>query len=167
MKEKERLHEIRSYLIQREKATWTEISNATRIQPKELSYDLRKLLDKREITTEQDAKDRRKTWYTLSSKKKTEAETKRYETTEFILGLKNPLYREVPLEETLRKLRLHAKLGFFFEPKNVDAKALQIAMGGINVSQLLIDLGGLVKTSDKGALTITFERIEKSKGEYA
>ena len=163
MKEKERLHEIRDFLIQQEKATWTEISNATRIQPKELSYDLRKLLNNKEITTEQDAKDRRKTWYMLSSKKKTEAETKRYETTEFILSLKNPVYIESRFEDTLKKFRIQGKTGIFFEEtENIKAKEMTYLIDLESLSKLFLKkLGKLVEDMDRCALTITFERNRK------
>ena len=160
MKGKERLHEIRNYLMQQEKATWTEISNATRIQPKELSYDLRKLLDKREITTEQDAKDRRKTWYILSNKKKTEAETKRYETTEFIHNLKEPVYLESHFKDTLKKFKIHGMTGIFFEEtESVSGKDMTYLIDLESFSKLfLTKLRKLIENMDRCALTITFER---------
>lgn len=147
--------------MQQEKATWTDISNATKIQPKELSYDLRKLLDNREITTEQDTKDRRKTWYMLRSKKKALAEIRRYETTEFILGLKNPSYDEVIHEIPYKKFKMCMKIGTFVEGKE-DFEKPTILIGALNLSELLEGFSGYIENLNKFAITMTFERREKS-----
>ena len=78
---------IQDYLLQQSKATWTEISEATNIQPKELSSDLKKLLDKKVLLTEQDRTDRRKTWYWLKDRNKALAESKRFEAIDSISSL--------------------------------------------------------------------------------
>jgi DNA-binding MarR family transcriptional regulator len=87
MREDERLKKIRDLLLQQSKANWTCIAEKTGIQSKELSYDLMKLLRNGEITTEQDTKDRRITWYMLKDQKKALAESKRFESIEFIRSL--------------------------------------------------------------------------------
>jgi hypothetical protein len=88
-KESQRLNEIRTFLLEKEKVTWTEISNATRIQPKELSGDLKYLLGRKEIMCEQDTEDRRKTWYILNDKKTTCAEIKLYEAKGIIVSMED------------------------------------------------------------------------------
>src|SRR3990170_8829339 len=87
MKENERLKKIRDLLLQQQKANWTYILEKTGIQSKELSYDLMKLIRNGEITTEQDTKTRRTTWYILKDQDKALAESKRFESIEFIQSL--------------------------------------------------------------------------------
>jgi len=116
MKENERLKKIRDYLLKHGKATWTDISTATNKQPKELASDLRKLIASKEITTEQDRKDRRKTWYMLRDKTKALAEVKRYDASEFLDSLKNPLSFEI----TIPKGKFQAHISVFAEAKGYD-----------------------------------------------
>ena len=116
MKENERLNKIRDLLLQQRKATWTEIQTKTCIQSKELSYDLRKLIDKKEVTTEQDVKDRRKTWYALKEKTKTIAEVKRYNAIQIMDSLKDPLSFEI----SVPKSGFQAHISVFAEAKGFD-----------------------------------------------
>ena len=99
MKAKERKKKIRDLLLQLKKTSWTDIQTKTKIQSKELSYDLKDLLNNREITAEKDTKDRRKTWYRLVDKDKTKAESSRYEVIEFIESLKEPFSIELEAKE--------------------------------------------------------------------
>jgi DNA-binding MarR family transcriptional regulator len=158
MKEKERLNKIRECLVQSKRASWTDISNATRIQPKELSYDLKKLLGSREITTEHDTKDRRKTWYMLTDKKRTKAEIKRYEATEFIFSLKNPLYLEQPYEMTKGKIKYHGEAGLFLEESEFPEGILPIES-----KMSLRPFEKFFQLTDRFALTIIFERMKEGK----
>jgi len=110
MKEKERLKEIRVFLLEHGKATWTDISKGTGIQSKELASDLKKLL-KNEISVEQDSKDRRKKWYMLRDKDRTHAESKRYEVIEYMENLREPLF----VEHESEKDGFKAMVSVFFE----------------------------------------------------
>jgi len=161
MKQQERLKKIREFLISNEpeEVTWTEISTATKILPKELASDLRKLIEKGEITSRQDTRDRRKTLYRLRDKSKANSEVERYETTEFILGLKNPLYLEIPHEEPYKEFKIHMKAGIFLEGKEVEDAPSMIV--GINLSELLEGLSDFIENMNKFAVTMTFERSEK------
>lgn len=105
------MKKIRDVLLEKKKVTWKELRESTGIADKELSYDLKKLEANFEITWEKDRKDRRVTWYMLKNKNKALAETKRYETTEFILGMKEPDYYEVKGT----KGRMNILLSCFFE----------------------------------------------------
>ena len=99
MKVKERKKKIRDLLLELKTASWSDIQTKTKIQPKELSYDLKDLLNKKEITAEKDTKDRRKTWYKLVDDDKTKAESSRYEVIEFIESLKDPFSIELKAKE--------------------------------------------------------------------
>jgi TRAP-type mannitol/chloroaromatic compound transport system substrate-binding protein len=111
MKEQDRLKKIRDFLLSEKKATWKQIKEATGIQDKELSYDLKNLIKKEEIEAEKDMKDRRITWYKLKDKNMVMAEVKRYETTEFILNMEKPAYYEVKG----RKGNVNILLSTFYE----------------------------------------------------
>lgn len=121
MKEEDRLKKIRDLLLQWKKANWTKILEETGIQSKELSYDLMKLIRNREITTEQDTKDRRITWYMLKDVNKAQAESRRYETTEFIENMKEPISYE-----TKRKIgRYTILISAFGETQTADRQEEQ------------------------------------------
>jgi len=116
MKENERLKKIRDLLLQQQKANWTYILEKTGIQSKELSYDLMKLIRNGEITTEQDTKTRRTTWYILKDQDKALAESKRFESIEFIQSL-GP---ELNFAEAESKMKgFHCKSSVFTDQKNV------------------------------------------------
>jgi len=175
MKQEQRLNAIRNYLIQQKKATWTEISDATKIkQPKELSADLKRLLDKKEITCEQGTKDRRKTWYMLTNKKKTDAEIKRYEITEFIRGLKEPTYVEWSFESYLlsefkpilkvKEFETICKIGLFLQDSEKlkgfiehSEELRDVLKAKERLQKVIHDLIPIFALTDKSALTLTFE----------
>jgi len=122
MREDERLKKIRDLLLQQSKANWTCIAEKTGIQSKELSYDLMELIRNGEISTEQDTKDRRITWYILKDQKKALAESKRFETIEYIRNL-GP---DVNFAETeISEGKYHAKLGVFTNRKDVSKETLE------------------------------------------
>jgi hypothetical protein len=122
MKENERLKKIRDLLLQQQKANWTSILEKTGIQSKELSYDLMKLIRNGEITTEQDTKDRGKTWYMLKDQNKALAESKRFESIEFIQSL-GP---ELNFAEAESKMKgLHCKSSVFTNQKNVPKQDME------------------------------------------
>ena len=161
MKQQERLKRIREFLISNEprEVTWTEIFTATKILSKELASDLRKLIERGEVTSRKDTKDRRKTLYRLRDRKKANAEAKRSETAEFILNLKDPLYLELPHEIPYKEFKIHMKTGIFFEGKELED--ISSLIGGINLSELLKGLSDVFEKVNKFALTMTFERNEK------
>ena len=100
MKEDLRLKKIRDYLLKNEKATPTQIGKGTNIrQSKQLSADLQKLNEQKEITWEPDPKDRRKKWYSLKNRERSIAESKRYDSLKFIENLKDPFYYEATVQE--------------------------------------------------------------------
>jgi hypothetical protein len=152
-KEPERLNKIRGYLLEHKKATWTEISTATRIQPKELCGDLRKLLDKREVVCEQDTKDRRKTWYELSNERRSNAEVERFKTIEFLLNLKNPEFDEQSFEQTKGKIKFHGRAAFVFEEPKFP-KGVNEVIGHLDLKPF----ENAFKFTDKVAVIITLER---------
>ena len=87
MKRQDRLKKIRDYLLAQKKVNYTQIRNATGIQDKELSDDLKYLIKKGEVTPKKELADRRKTWYVVKDKNKTLAESRRFEAIEFIKNL--------------------------------------------------------------------------------
>lgn len=94
------------------KATPSDIAKGTDIlQPKELSYDFKKLMERGEITWKEDPKDRRKKWYSLKHEDRTRAESKRYEAIEYIENMKEPLFAEAKASESDYGVRSSA----FFE----------------------------------------------------
>jgi DNA-binding MarR family transcriptional regulator len=100
MKQDLRLKKIRDCLLTHDKATPSEIAKETGIlQPKELSYDLKKLRGQGEITWEEDPKDGRKKWYRLKRKDKALAESRRYDIIQYIEDLKEPIFAEVKASE--------------------------------------------------------------------
>ena len=122
MKENERLKKIRDLLLQQQKANWTYILEKTGIHSRELSYDLMKLIRNGEITTEQDAKDRLKTWYMLKDQNKALAESKRFESIEFIQSL-GP---ELIFAEAEWKLKgFRCKSSVFTNQKNVSKQDME------------------------------------------
>jgi hypothetical protein len=155
MKQKQRLNKIRTYIIQQKKATWTEISNATRIQPKELSGDLKHLLNRNEVTCEQDTKDRRKTWYMLRDEKRSNAEVERFKAIEFLLSLENPRFMENKIEVIHGKHDFHAEMGVVLDKPN------ESKMKNIKVT-FPFDLKSLgdffLSFTDKAVLIITLEK---------
>jgi len=121
-KENERLKRIRDLLLQQQKANWTYIQEKTGIQPKELSYDLMKLIRNGEITTKQDTEDQRKTWYMLKDQNKALAESKRFESIEFIYSL-GP---EVNFAQTESRMKgFQCKSSVFTEQKNASKKDME------------------------------------------
>jgi hypothetical protein len=87
MKRQDRLKKIRDYLLAQKKANYTKIKNAIEIQDKELSDDLKYLIEKGEVTARKELSDRRKTWYSLKDRNVTLAESRRFEAIEFIKNL--------------------------------------------------------------------------------
>ena len=161
MKENERLKKIRDLLLQQQKANWTYILEKTGIQPKELSYDLMKLIRNGEITTEQDTKDRRKTWYMLKDQNKALAESKRFESIEFIQSL-GP---ELIFAEAESKMKgFHCKTSVFTDQKNVPKQNMEKIAKTMTDSfiPMLIEKFELeklkTKPSFKNAYIITLEK---------
>ena len=131
MKENERLKRIRDLLLQEQKANWTYILEKTGIQPKELSYDLMKLIRNGEITTEKDTKDQRKTWYVLKDQNKALAESKRFESIEFIRSL-GPGVNFAQAESRIKGFQ--CKSSVFTEQKNASKEDME------KVAKTLADL---------------------------
>jgi hypothetical protein len=122
MKENERLKRIRDLLLKQQRVNWTYILEKTGIQSKELSYDLMKLIRNGELTTEQDTQDRGKTWYMLKDQNKALAESKRFESIEFIQSL-GP---EVNFAQTESRMKgFQCKSSVFTEQKNASKKDME------------------------------------------
>lgn len=161
MREDERLKKIRDLLLQHSKANWTCIAEKTGIQSKELSYDLMKLIRNGEISTEQDTKDRRITWYILKDQKKALAESKRFESIEFIesLGADVNFAEDKAEDEEFR-----AKCSVFTNDKNLSAEVLRkvasdVAQGALIGLKAKIAVEKLkIKPSFKNAYIITLEK---------
>jgi len=160
IKENERLKKIRDLLLRQQKANWAYILEKTGIQPKELSYDLMTLIRNGEITTEQNAKTQRTTWYILKDQNKALAESKRFESIEFIqsLGL------ELNFAEAESKMKgLHFKSSFFTNQKKVpkqDMEKIVKTMTDLFIPMLIkkFELEKLkTKPSFKNAYIITLE----------
>ncbi|NIO38545.1 hypothetical protein GTO27_12740 [Candidatus Bathyarchaeota archaeon] len=162
MRKEDRLKRIRDVLLQQEKATWTEIHEKTKISTKELSYDLKELLDSKEITCEQDTKDRRRTWYMLKDKQRAFMESRRYDTTDFIMSMKEPIFQE----RQIKKDPYKALISIFGEAPSLDRKKerdylkqfldelpLELAMGAVG-------LKGIFEKHkiEKFALVFAFEK---------
>ena len=163
MKEKERLKRIRDLLLQEQKANWTYILEKTGIQPKELSYDLMKLIRNGEITTEKDTKDQRKTWYVLKDQNKALAESKRFESIEFIRSL-GP---EVSFAQAESRIKgFQCKSSVFTEQKNASQKDMEKVaktMADLFISTLIkkIELEKpKTKLSFKSVYILTLEKVE-------
>jgi DNA-binding MarR family transcriptional regulator len=114
MKEEERFRKIRDFLLEHKEATWTEIQKHTNIQSKEISNDLKNLINKGEIICEKRMKDRRKTWYMLKDERKTHTEKKRYESIKFIEDLNDPIYNE----KSFPKKDYEISVSWFLEGKD-------------------------------------------------
>jgi len=163
MKEKERLKRIRDLLLQEQKANWTYILEKTGIQPKELSYDLMKLIRNGEITTEKDTKDQRKTWYALKDQNKALAESKRFESMKFIRSL-GPEVNFAQAESSMKGF--HCKSSVFTEQKNASQKDMEKVaktMADLFISTLIkkIELEKpKTKLSFKSVYILTLEKVE-------
>lgn len=154
-KRKETINRIRRILLEHEKVTWQHLLNEIKRSPATLSDILRQLIRNGEIITETDPEDRRITYYILSDKKKAQTEIKRYETTTFILSLKDPVYDEkhVQLESGI-----YVTVGVFSELGEED----KVKVPTISVGMLPIDwLEPLYESARKFALVLTFERNKK------
>ncbi len=163
MKEYERLKRIRDLLLREQKANWTYILEKTGIQPKELSYDLMKLIRNGELTTEQDAKDQRKTWYVLKDQNKALVESKRFESIEFIRSL-GP---EVIFAQAESRVKgFQCKSSVFTEQKNASKKDMEKVaktMADLFISTLIkkIELEKpKTKLSFKNVYVLTLEKVE-------
>ncbi len=163
MKEYERLKRIRDLLLREQKANWTYILEKTGIQPKELSYDLMKLIRNGELTTEQDAKDQRKTWYVLKDQNKALVESKRFESIEFIRSL-GP---EVIFAQAESRMKgFQCKSSVFTEQKNASKKDMEKVaktMADLFISTLIkkIELEKpKTKLSFKNVYVLTLEKVE-------
>jgi hypothetical protein len=163
MKENERLKRIRDLLLQQQKANWTYILEKTGIQSKELSYDLMKLIRDGEMTTEQDTEDRRKTWYMLKDQNKALAESKRFESIEFIQSL-GP---EVNFAQTESRMKgFQCKSSVFTEQKNASKKDMEKVaktMADLFIPTLIkkIELEEpKTKLSFKNVYILTLEKVE-------
>ena len=163
MKEYERLKRVRDLLLREQKANWTYILEKTGIQPKELSYDLMKLIRSGELTTEQDAKDQRKTWYMLKDQNKALAESKRFESIEFIRSL-GPEVNFAQAESRMKGF--HCKSSVFTEQKNASKKDMEKVaktMADLFIPTLIgkIELEKpKTKLSFKNVYILTLEKVE-------
>jgi len=163
MKENERLKRIRDLLLQEQKANWTYILEKTGIQPKELSYDLMKLIRNGEITTEKDTKDQRKTWYVLKDQNKALAESKRFESIKFIRSL-GPEVIFAQAESSMKGFQ--CKSSVFTEQKNASQKDMEKVaktMADLFISTLIkkIELEKpKTKLSFKSVYILTLEKVE-------
>jgi hypothetical protein len=122
IKEYERLKRIRDLLLREQKANWAYILEKTGIQPKELSYDLMKLIRNGELTTKRDTKDQRKTWYILKDQNKALAESKRFESIEFIRSL-GPEVNFAQAESRMKGFQ--CKSSVFTEQENASKKDME------------------------------------------
>jgi hypothetical protein len=87
-KRKETLNQIRKFLLEKDR-TWQELLSEIKRSPATLSVFLAEFMKNKDVSAYTDLKDRRITYYTLNDKKKTNAEIKLYETSEFILSIEN------------------------------------------------------------------------------
>ncbi len=163
MKQNERLKRIRDLLLREQKVDWTYILEKTGIQPKELSYDLMKLIRNGEITTKKDTKDQRKTWYMLEDQDKALAESKRFESIEFIRSL-GP---EVNFAQAESKIKgFQCKSSVFTEQKNAsreDLEKVAKTMADLFIPTLIkkIELEKpKAKLSFKNVYILTLEKVE-------
>ncbi len=163
MKEYERLKRIRDLLLREQKANWTYIQEKTGIQPKELSYDLMKLIRNGELKTEQDAKDQRKTWYMLKDQNKALAESKRFESIEFIRSL-GPEVNFAQAESRMKGFQ--CKSSVFTEQKNASKKDMEKVaktMADLFIPTLIkkIELEKpKTKLSFRSVYVLTLEKVE-------
>ena len=163
MKEYERLKRIRDLLLREQKANWAHILEKTGIQPKELSYDLMKLIRNGELTTKQDTKDQRKTWYILKDQNKALAESKRFESIEFIRSL-GP---EVIFAQAESRMKgFQCKSSVFTEQENASKKDMEKVaktMADLFIPTLIgkIELERpKTKLSFKNVYILTLEKVE-------
>jgi len=163
MKQNERLKRIRDLLLREQKVDWTHILEKTGIQPKELSYDLMKLIRNGEITTKKDTKDQRKTWYMLEDQNKALTESKRFESIEFIRSL-GP---EVSFAQAESRIKgFQCKSSVFTEQKNAskeDMEKVAKTMADLFIPTLIkrIELEKLkTKLSFKNVYILTLEKVE-------
>jgi hypothetical protein len=163
MKEYERLKRIRDLLLREQKADWTYILEKTGIQPKELSYDLMKLIRNGEITTKQDTKGQRKTWYMLKDQNKASAESKRFESIGFIRSL-GPEVNFAQAESRIKGFQ--CKSSVFTEQKNASKKDMEKVaktMADLFIPTLIkkIELEKpKTKLSFKTVYILTLEKVE-------
>lgn len=163
MKQNERLKRIRDLLLREQKVDWTYVLEKTGIQPKELSYDLMKLIRNGEITTKKDTKDQRKTWYMLEDQNKALTESKRFESIEFIRSL-GP---EVSFAQAESRIKgFQCKSSVFTEQKNAskgDMEKVAKTMADLFISTLVkrIELEKpKTKLSFKNVYILTLEKVE-------
>ena len=163
MKQNERLKRIRDLLLREQKGDWTYILEKTGIQPKELSYDLMKLIRNGEITTKKDTKDQRKTWYMLEDQNKALTESKRFESIEFIRSL-GP---EVSFAQAESRIKgFQCKSSVFTEQKNAskeDMEKVAKTMADLFIPTLVkrIELEKpKTKLSFKNVYILTLEKVE-------
>lgn len=163
MKQNERLKRIRDLLLREQKVDWTYVLEKTGIQPKELSYDLMKLIRNGEITTKKDTKDQRKTWYMLEDQNKALTESKRFESIEFIRSL-GP---EVSFAQAESRIKgFQCKSSVFTEQKNAskgDMEKVAKTMADLFISTLIkrIELEKpKTKLSFKNVYILTLEKVE-------
>ena len=163
MKQNERLKRIRDLLLREQKVDWTYVLEKTGIQPKELSYDLMKLIRNGEITTKKDTKDQRKTWYMLEDQNKALTESKRFESIEFIRSL-GP---EVIFAQAESRMKgFQCKSSVFTEQKNAskeDMEKVAKTMADLFIPTLIkkIELEKpKTKLSFKNVYILTLEKVE-------
>jgi hypothetical protein len=163
IKENERLKRIRDLLLREQKINWNYIVEKTGIQSKELSYDLMKLIRNGEITTEQDTKDPRKTWYKLKDQSKALAESKRFESIEFIHSL-GPEINFAQAESRIKGFQ--CKSTVFTDQKNASKKDMEKVaktMADLFIPTLIkkIELEEpKTKPSFKNVYILTLEKVE-------
>ena len=163
MKENERLKRIRDLLLREQKLDWTYILEKTGIQPKELSYDLMKLIRNGEITTKKDTKGQLKTWYMLKDQNRALAESKRFESMEFIRSL-GPEVNFAQAESRIKGFQ--CKSSVFTEQKNAskeDMEKVAKTMADLFIPTLIkkIELEKpKTKLPFKNVYILTLEKVE-------
>lgn len=152
MKEKDRVNRILKYLLEKRKATWTQLHQDLNISSKELSQDLKNLLNELppQITTCKDRKDRRVTWY-MPIEDKAVMETRRYEAMQHLENLKNPIYDEISVPKGAFKVYISV----FGEQGGIDREK-----GRKNLKQIMHVMRRNIDTMDKSVfMPLALEKI--------
>lgn len=125
--ERERQNKIRQFLLKKERASWHDIFENTKIPSKQLAADIKKLMDMSQIEARKDKHDRRVTWYE-PCKERVETEVQRYKATEFLADLKEPLSHEI----TVPKGKYQTYLSVFVQARGLEPekerKALELML---------------------------------------
>jgi len=89
---------IKKFLMEKGKAEWKEIAEATEIPAGTLSKRIHFLHQRGDIDVRVDPKNLRRKWISLTDRKKAQGEVLKYEATSFIESLKDPSYVEKPIK---------------------------------------------------------------------